>query len=118
MTETALAARILAAALFESDHLVATGMLEHFARDSRSGDGRHADGGLVAPEQQDLAELDNIAGFNRDAVDPDHIFSHNAVLLTAGFDDCEHRFFLVFKPDLGEFRTGFLSVDLRVFLRT
>ena len=84
----------------------------------RSGNGRHADGGLIATEQQDFAELNYITRFARDAVDPDHIFGHNAVLLTAGFDDCEHRFFLVFKPDLGGFRTGFLSVDLRVFLRT
>src|SRR5690606_13314742 len=99
VAETALAARILAAALLESDHLVAAGVLEHLARDHGAVNGRHADGGRIATEQQDLTKLNHLSRFGLYAVDPDHIFGHNAVLLTAGFDDCEHRFFLVFKPD-------------------
>ena len=118
MTGTALTARILAPALLEGDDLVAAGMLEHLAGHHGAGDGGGADLRAIAAEQQHFAELDHLARLGRDAVDPDHILSHDAVLLTAGFDDCEHRFFLVFVTGLGPFRIGFFQSICLVFLRT
>jgi len=46
---------------------------------------------IVAADQQDLAELDDLARLSRDLLDLDHIFGGNPVLLAAGSDDCEHR---------------------------
>ena len=39
-----------------------------------------------------LAELDDLARVAPDLVDLDHVLGSHAVLLTAGSDDCEHRF--------------------------
>src|SRR5882757_6996285 len=115
MAETALAARILAPALLEGDDLVAAGVLKHLAGNASARHGRGADLRGVATEQQDFAEFDNLARFGLDAVDPDDIFSRDAVLLAAGFNDCEHRFFLSvrFRPRTipGQLRSvGFLLV--------
>jgi len=56
-----------------------------------------------------FAELDDLARLALHPVDPDHVLGGHPVLFAAGFNDCEHRFSLVFVTGLGLFRTGFFQ---------
>ncbi len=56
--------------------------------------GRHADLRIVTADQQNFTKFNHIARFARLAVDPDHIFSPNAVPLTAGLMTANIVFFL------------------------
>ena len=85
----ALAARVLAAALLERNDLVAALMRDDFGRNSRTGH-RVAEDGGVAADHQDIAELDDRARRAVEAGDLEGLFGGDAVLLAAGFDDCEH----------------------------
>ena len=86
----ALAARILAAALLEGDDLVAALMRDDFAGDGGARNGRRADRRRVAADHEHFAERHHFARILLDAVDPDHVFGGDAVLLAARAHDCEH----------------------------
>ena len=58
-------------------------------------DGRAAQRHAVAADHQHFAELDDLAGLAGDLLDLELVVGGNAILLAAGFDDCEH-FSLVF----------------------
>src|SRR6516164_1349876 len=59
---TALAPRILAAALLEGDDLVAAHVIEDLGRNRCACNGRRADHRALAADREDLAELDDSAG--------------------------------------------------------
>ncbi len=82
-----LAAIIVAAALLEDDHLVGLGL-----GDDLGGDGQ-AVGGLQVPTfagEQDVAQLDGVAGFSGELLDDDLVSGGDAILLAACAHDCEH----------------------------
>src|SRR5262249_55328141 len=115
MPVAAFAARILAPALLEGDHLVAASMLEHLAGNSCARDSRRAELRRVASDHQHHAELDDFSGLTVYWVDRDDVFSGDPILLTAGLDDCEHLSSSCSVPALGLFRAGFFQSLLFVF---
>jgi hypothetical protein len=107
---TALAARILAPALLESDDLGTAPLVKHFGRDGGAGDGRRTEHDAVAADDEHFAEFDDLTGFALDLVDLEHIFRGNAVLLATCLEDREHLFFLVFGFQYSaRCRTGFFQ---------
>src|SRR5262249_61435418 len=111
---------VRAPALFEGDDLRAARLLEHLGRDRRSCDRRIAERQAVAADDQDLAELDDLAGLAFDSGNLQHVIGDNAILLAACFDDREHRFhprvrYPVLKARRP--RTGLLAVGLWLFCR-
>ena len=105
----ALAPRILAAALLEGDDLGAADMVEDLGRDARARDHRRADLRRVAAQHDDVAELHDGARLALDALDLEDLVLDDPVLLAAGFDDCEHRFFPRSIPALGRSGPAFSS---------
>ncbi len=87
-----LAAAVLPAALLEDDHLV-----EPVLRDDGGGDGGAShDGGAdrdagFGADGQDVGESNGFAGLAREFLDLQDGVWRDAVLLSAGADDCEHR---------------------------
>src|SRR6266481_2423299 len=88
---TALAARILAAALLERDDLGAALVLQHFGCDRSARDRGRAKHRLLAAEQENFAKLHDRTDIAGDLAYLEHIIRNDAVLPAAGFDDCEHR---------------------------
>ena len=62
---------------------------------------------LSPPTHQHFAELNDLAGLAGDLLDLDLVVGGNAILLAAGFDDCEH-FSLVFVSGARDSGAGFL----------
>src|SRR6478672_2374212 len=85
-----LAAVVLAPLLLEHDDLVAARLLHHLGGNQRTGNGRAARLRAIAAKQQHFAELDDIAGLARDALDLDNVVRRHAILLAARADDREH----------------------------
>src|SRR5262249_19070522 len=109
------APRILAPPLLERDDLPVARLRQHLRRDRCAGNRRVTKRQAVAADDQDLAELDDLAGFALDLVDLQHVIGDNAILLAPRSDDREHRFHpRVRYPALGMSRTGFLAVGLWV----
>src|SRR5262249_29443636 len=95
------APRILAAALLERDDLGAAALLDHLGSDRCAGDRRGAKRHGVAADDQHLTDADDLTGLARDLLDLEQVLGGNAVLLTAGLDDCEHLYLRVRTPVLG-----------------
>src|SRR3954471_6587436 len=89
----ALAARVLAAALLESDDLGTALVVEHLDRNGRACDRGQTQDRRVAADQQNFIELHDRADFAFDLAYFQDIIRNDAVLPAAGFDDCEHRCF-------------------------
>src|SRR5205823_11146169 len=89
----ALAARILAAALPERDHLWAALVIQHFGRNGSACHRRRAQHRRVTADHQNFTKLHDRADIAGDLAYLEHIIRNDAVLPAAGFDDCEHRFF-------------------------
>src|SRR3546814_8842726 len=86
---------ILAATLLEGENLLATIVLDHFGLDGGALHEGSAELGIgTFADDQDFLEFDRRAGFGVELLDGDDIVGHDAVLLTAGLDDCEHYFIL------------------------
>src|SRR3954469_22214293 len=98
---TALAPRVLAAALLEGDDLRTPAVADDLGRDARALDHRRAEFRLVAAQHDDVAELHDRARLALNALDLEDLILGDPVLLAAGFDDCEHRFFPRSTPALG-----------------
>jgi hypothetical protein len=95
----ALALRILAATLLERDDFGATRLSDDFADDLCSSDQWGAELDIVSVgEHQHVGESDFLAGFAGKRHNYNFFIGDNAILLAAGFDDCEHRFLSVFIP--------------------
>src|ERR1700733_1414002 len=88
---TALAARILAAALLERDDLRAALVLQHFGGNRSTGYRRNAQHRRFAANQENFAKLHDRTDIAGDLAYLEHIIRYDAVLPAAGFDDCEHR---------------------------
>src|ERR1700736_6639161 len=88
----ALAARILAAALLERDHLRTALVVEHFGSHARAGNRGGAKQRRFAADQEHFAQLHDRSDIAGDLAYLEHIIRNDAVLPAAGFDDCEHRF--------------------------
>src|SRR5262249_60646694 len=96
--------------LLEGDGLGPGALLDALGGDRGAGDHRGAQRGRVAADDEDLAELDDLARLALDLLDLEQVIGGDAVLLTAGLDDCEHRSRpRVRYPVLGGFRTGFFQ---------
>src|SRR4029077_10852541 len=89
---TALAARILAAALLERDDLRATLVLQHLGCHRRAGNRRCTKHRRFSADQQNFAQLHDRTDIAGDLANLEHIIRNDAVLPAAGSDDCEHRF--------------------------
>src|SRR5262249_19223931 len=87
-------------------------VLEHFAGNGCARDSRRAELRRIAAHDEDLAELDDLAGLAVDPVDPDDVFGGNPVLFAAGLDDCEHLSSSCSIPVLGPVPDRLLSVGL------
>jgi hypothetical protein len=83
----------LAPLLLEDDDLVVALLLQHLGGHGCAGDGRAARfGRTVAAQQQNLAQLDDIAGLAGDLLNLDNVFRRHAILLAARANDREHLF--------------------------
>src|SRR5258708_14855395 len=67
-------------------------MIQHLGADRGTRHGGRAKYGVIAANHQDFAEFHDGAGFGLEPVNPEHVLSGNAILLTARFDDREHLF--------------------------
>ena len=77
--------------VLERDQLGAAGLGDDLGADRRVGDQRPADRGLVAVgDQQDAIDGDRLARFDVEKLDLELRADFDAVLLTAGLDDCVH----------------------------
>src|SRR5437660_7629905 len=108
---TALAPRVLPAALLERDRLVAADLLDDLAGDERAGHHRAAHQDVVAAHHQHLGELDDVAELALDLLDGDPLIGGDPVLLAARLDDCEHRSCPRVRPR----RAEFLRIPDRLF---
>src|SRR5712675_65225 len=97
----ALAPRVLAAALLEGNDLRTPAVADDLGRDARAGNHRRAKLRRVAAQHDDVAKLHDGARLALDALDLEDLVLGDPVLLAAGFDDCEHRFFPRSTPALG-----------------
>src|SRR5258705_5359503 len=84
---TALAMRILAALLLESDDFRRAILRHDFGRDRSPRNQRRAD---FRPRQQDLGESDRSARLAGETFDLQHVAWRDPILLAAGADDREH----------------------------
>src|SRR5436853_3162623 len=84
---TALAVRILAALLLESDDFRRPILRHDFGRHGGAREQRRADFG---PRQQDLREGDRCPRLAGETVDLQHVAGRDPILLAAGADDREH----------------------------
>jgi len=112
-----LAARILAAALLESDDGAVLALLDDLGGNRGAIDERRAERDVLALAMgQHLADLDDFADLGLELLDLEQIVGGNAVLLAARFDDCEHFLpFAVRSALMNRFgRFGRLFVSLRV----
>src|SRR5271157_2117414 len=95
----ALALRILAPALLKRDDLGPARLLDDLADHARSRNARGADlMGRAVEQRQHLVEHDPFARLARQRHDRDLVVGGDLVLFAAGFDDCEHRCYPVFRP--------------------
>ncbi|CAH2600233.1 protein of unknown function [Rhodovastum atsumiense] len=87
-----LATAVLPAALLEDDDRVQPVLGDHGRGHGGAGDGggAHGEPGLAA-DGEDVGEGDGGAGFGFQLLDLQHGVRGDAVLLSAGADDCEHR---------------------------
>src|SRR3954466_10241822 len=86
---------VLAAAEFDDADLVATTLGLDGGGDAGAGDERRANGDAFAlADQQHLVEGDRGADIGFELLNTQGFALHDAVLLTAGFDDCVHWIFL------------------------
>src|SRR4051812_45487472 len=76
-------------------------MVEDFGGDAGPRNHRRADLRLVAAQHDDVADLHDRARLALDALDLEDLILGDPVLLAAGFNDCEHRFFPRSIPALG-----------------
>src|SRR4051794_29710099 len=108
----ALAARVLAAALLESDDLGTALVVEHLDRNGGACDRGQTQDRRVAADQENFIELHDRADFAFDLAYFQDIIRNDAVLPAAGFDDCEHRCFpsCSFPASRHIVGAGFLSV--------
>src|ERR1700760_952464 len=114
----ALAARVLAAALLERDHLRPPLVVQHFRCNRGTCDGGHSQRRRVAAEHQHFTKLHDRSDIAGDLANLEHIIRNDAVLLAAGFDDCEHRLIPSCSiPASGFARVGFLFSRYGYFSR-
>src|SRR5438128_991527 len=86
-----LLAMVLAAAELDDADLVQATVRLDGRGDLGTFDLRRANGDLVAvAQQQHIENIDALAGFDVELLDPERFAFHNAVLLTAGDYDCVH----------------------------
>ena len=112
-----LAARILAAALLESDDRAVLALLDDFGGDQSAIDERRAERDILALAMREhVADLDDIADIGFDFFDLQEIVGGDAILLAARFNDCEHFLpFAVRSALMNRLRRfGRLFVSLRV----
>src|SRR5262249_61202884 len=114
---TALATRILAPAFFENNDLGSAALFHHLGSYRSAGDRRRAKADVIAAKEEDLLQLNDLAGLSFDLVNPDDIVCGNPVLLAAGLDDCEHLLPRVRCRVSGEVRTGFFQSLYRLLLQ-
>src|SRR5690348_15009475 len=90
-----LLAMVLAAAEFHDAHLVGAAVTAHLGGDAGAGDGRRANGDALAfADQQHLVEGDRGIGFGIQFFDAKDCALLDAVLATAGENDCVHDVWL------------------------
>ena len=87
----ALAARILAAALLERDHLRSALVLQHLRCHGSARHAGRAKHRRIAAKYQNFAKLHDRADEAFDLAYLEYIIRNDTVLPAAGFDDCEHR---------------------------
>ena len=81
----------LAALLLEDDDLVTALLFHHLGGHHGAGDRGAAGGrGTLAAQQQNLGELDDVAGVSGDLLDLDNVVRRHAILLAARANDREH----------------------------
>src|SRR2546430_8713315 len=92
---------MFAAELFGGDDLWPASLLDDLGGNGCAGNRWLTKGDAVAADDQHLAKLDDLARVAPDLVDLDQVLGSHAVLLTAGSDDCEHRFWssCLMRPD-------------------
>src|SRR5215469_7172914 len=114
----ALAARVLAAALLERDHLRAALVVQHFSCNRGACDGGRSQRRRVTTEHQHFTQLHDRSDIAGDLANLEHIIRNDAVLPAAGFDDCEHRLIPSCSiPASGFARVGFLVSRYGYFSR-
>src|ERR1700756_2860037 len=115
---TALAARVLAAALLERDHLRTPLVLQYFGRNGSTCHGGRSQRRRVTAEHEHFTQLHDRADVAGDLANLEHIIRNDAVLPAAGFDDCEHRLIPSCSfPASGFARVGFLVSRYGYFSR-
>ncbi len=82
-----LAAIIVPAALLEDRDLLALRLGEDFRADDQAG---HRLQVRTFPGEEDVGDVDPVAGFPSEFLDYDLVSGGNAILLTARAHDCEH----------------------------
>src|SRR5262249_2664613 len=87
----ALAARILAAALLESDDLRSALVVQHFGCNRGARHRGRAQHRRVAAHHQNFAKPHDRADVAGDLAYLEYIIRNHTELPAAGFDDCEHR---------------------------
>ena len=84
---------ILATTLLEGKDLLVTHLAKNFRCDQRAFDQRSANGciGTIA-DHHHARKFNHVASIAGELLNSEYIICGNAILLSAGFDDCEHRF--------------------------
>src|SRR5215203_1560723 len=84
---TLLAAVIVPPALLEDGDLVGLGLGNNFGTHDEARDGLQV---RAFPGQEDVGDVDAVAGFTSKFLDYDLVSGGDAILLTARAHDCEH----------------------------
>src|SRR5690606_23851595 len=88
LTVTVLASVLLAPTKLEDDDLLAETLRQDLAGDLRARDGRRAELGALAADEEDVVEGDRVAGVPRELLDADCVAGCDSILLAAGADNC------------------------------
>lgn len=89
MTETDGFVETLAAFEFEGNALLSAVLLDDLGGDAGTLDGGSTNGGVLAVvHEENLGKLDFVVSLHREFVDTDGVTFLDAVLLTAGFENC------------------------------
>ena len=85
---------LLAPVFLEDEDFRASGLVEHGGGDRSAGDRRGTDGlAFPATYREHIVEDDRLAGLAAELLDQYNIIFGDPVLLAAGANHCEHRFY-------------------------